>query len=422
MIIPARNRNPLSWAALVLAAVFCNTVAAVELEGHAHESLAIDPTLTLGDTIDAAVAAYPGFLVLNARRNEADAWNKRGDSWLAGRPSLMLRYQSDRWGSAAGLDEYEAGIGMPLWSWGGRSAVQTFGEALSAESEAAGNALRWEVAGLVRMALWNVALADNDHEIAEQALDTAEHMARLVERRHELGDVALSDVLLARSSYLESQTALIEANSALLDAERAYRSITGLDRRPDFVPETLSDAGDIAPGHPALALSDAAVARAEADVEVAENTAGTGANVMIGSRRERPAFGTELDDSIGVTVNVPFGGSSHRNTEISAAARTASAAKAARNQQLRELTLALHEAAHGLNVVHENLAAASERLELAQRHQAMGEIAYEKGEIELIDLLKIQTTTIAARRQVTRLVIDEKRQTALYNQAVGQLP
>jgi hypothetical protein len=52
----------------------------------------------------------------------------------------------------------------------------------------------------------------------------------------------------------------------------------------------------------------------------------------------------------------------------------------------------------------------------------MGELAYEKGELELIDLLKIQATAIDARRQVSRLEIGQKRQTALYNQAVGDLP
>jgi outer membrane protein TolC len=121
-------------------------------------------------------------------------------------------------------------------------------------------------------------------------------------------------------------------------------------------------------------------------------------------------------------LNIPFGGSSHRRTEISAVSRNAVNAKAARNQQIRTLTLELHEAAHSLNVVSQNLAAATERMALAAHHQAMSESAYEKGEIELIDLLKVQATAIAAKRQVTRLMIDKKRQTAFYNQAVGKLP
>jgi hypothetical protein len=72
--------------------------------------------------------------------------------------------------------------------------------------------------------------------------------------------------------------------------------------------------------------------------------------------------------------------------------------------------------------VRENLEMAAERLELAERQEAMGELAYEKGEIELMDLLRLESMTIDARRQATRLEIEQRRQTALYNQAVGEMP
>mgnify|MGYP000143274942 CR=1 FL=1 len=198
--------------------------------------------------------------------------------------------------------------------------------------------------------------------------------------------------------------------------------MTGLDKHPEFVAEALSETSTITATHPSLALADLAVERADAEVAVARKTGSSGATVLIGTRRERPALGTSFDDSIGVTVNVPFGGSAHRDTQIMTEARAASATRAARNRELRMLTLEMHEALHGLAVARESYAAASQRLEIAERHVAMGELAYEKGEIELMDLLKIKETAISARRHAMRLQIDEKRQTALYNQAVGELP
>jgi len=389
---------------------------------HLHDPLAIDTSLTLGEVVDAAVDAFPEKPVLEARRDQAEAWSRRGRSLTADRPALMLRYQSDRFGSDNGLDEYEAGIELPLWSWGGRSAVKALGSAMTAESEAARAALRWEVAGMVRAALWDVAIAENEHELAEQSLDMAKRLVKTVERRYELGDVAQRDLLLARSSYLDYETALIQAGAVLLDAERSYRTFTGLHRRPGFEAETMSDAEEIAANHPALALADMAVERAEAGAEVTRQTSKAGPTVLLGTRRERPAFGTVFDDSIGVTVNVPFGGRAHRGTDITAAARTASEVRAARSRELRMLTLDMHEAAHSLAVAREKYAAALQRLDIAERQQAMGELAYEKGEIELLDLLKIRETAIAARRLVARLEIEDKRQTALYNQAVGDLP
>lgn len=405
-----------------LALIASAGVSAADAPIHQHAALPVDEAFTLNEAIDAAFDAFPAALELTARSAQAEAWTERGQSWLAGRPAATLRYQTDRWDSNNNLDEYEAGLVLPLWNWGGKSAVRKLGDALSVESSAADTALRWEVAGLVRTALWTIALAESDHELAEQVLDMTASLTASVKRRHELGDVAMADVLLAQSSYLDAQTNLIEVAAMLLDAERAYRSLTGLDRRPPFHSEVLSSSEDIAPEHPALVFANAEVRRAEAGLAVAEQTAKSGTSLTIGPRRERPAFGDEFDDSIGITVSIPFGGASHRRVAVSAAARTAAAARATRAATTRALSLAMHEAAHGLDVAHQNLAASSERLKLAESHLLMAESAYEKGELELIDLLKVQTNAITATRQVARLQIDEKRQTAFYNQAVGILP
>lgn len=397
-------------------------VPAEELAGHYHAPLPVDASLSLATTVDAALAAYPDLPMLDARVQQADAWVQRGQSFVAGRPSLVLRYQSDRLGSDAGLEEYEAGLELPLWAPGGRRAAAALGDALKDESSAAARALRWEVSGLVRLALWDVASAEADHELAEQALDTAATLVRKVERRHELGDVALGDVLLARTSYLEYEAEVTKAGAAVLDAERMFRTISGLERRPEFVAEVRSAATDIRIDHPALALANAAVERAEANVVMTTKTLQNGASVFVGTRHERPPGGPIHDDSIGVIVSIPFGGSSHRKTGISTAARLSAAAVSRRDRQMRELTLAMHEAAHSLNVVHQNLATARQRLEIADQQQTMGELAYEKGELGILDLLRIQAVTIAAKRQVAGLTIDQRRQTALYNQAVGEIP
>ena len=394
----------------------------IAVPGHDDAALPVDNSLTLTAALEIAFANYPQTASLGARADEALAWSARGESWFANRPSVALRYQSDRAGPDNGLREYEAGVSLPLWNPGGRRSVQRFGEMLSIESEAAVAALRWEVAGILRKALWGIALAENEHELAEEALEMADRLTRSVERRHELQDVAMADVLLARASLLDAQTQLIAASADLLDAERLFRSVTGMERRPPFTGEVLSGRSAIEFDHPAVEFANAEFERAAAAVTVAAKTVNTGASLLIGPRSERPAFAAEAEESVGITLTIPFGGSVHRRTEISAAARAAATARAARDQVLRELTLALHEAAHSLGIVDQNLAAASDRLVLAERHQEMGELGYEKGELDLIDLVKLQTTTIAAKRQVSRLQIEEQRQTAFYNQAVGVLP
>jgi hypothetical protein len=383
--------------------------------GHEHAPLTVDESLSLAAVLDRAVAGYPEALELEARAAEAEAWEDRGGDWLQDRPSLFLRYQTDRWGDDEGLDEYEAGILLPLWSWRGRSATRSYGRSLQLESDAAGRALRWEVAGVLRTLTWDI-------ELASETLEFATRLAATTGRRQALGDAAVSDTLLAEAAALEAQAALTNARAALVDAIRAYGTLTGLDRRPPPRREALSPRTSIGPDHPALAYADAEVRRAEAARELAERTTAGGPDLLIGPRRERAANGDDFDDSVGLSLNVPFGPSSIRRTETAAAQRELDAARAARLRLLRRQTLARHEAAHGLESVRETLAAASRRAELAARHYEMAEHAHAQGELDLMDLLRLQQSAFAAKRALRRLEIEESRQIAAYNQAVGESP
>ena len=69
------------------------SASAATLPSHEHVPLAVDSTLTLSTAIDIAYSHYPTTAEVLARTEQAGAWSDRGDSWLADRPSLLLRYQ-----------------------------------------------------------------------------------------------------------------------------------------------------------------------------------------------------------------------------------------------------------------------------------------------------------------------------------------
>lgn len=396
--------------------------AGVAEDEHAHVAIVEDTSLTVSHVIDETLREYPSFVELEARDAQARAWRDRGRSWLADRPSLTFRYQSDRWGDDNGLDEYESGIQLPLWRWGQRAATRSLGQALETGAMTASLALRWQVAGQVRSHLWDVALALNERELAAQALSNATQLADTVQRRFELGDVPRSDVLLSRTAQLEAQSLLINAEALALDAERSYGSLTTLDRRPPFAGEQQSAKTEIGIDHPALVFANAELQQVQARNEVVRQTAKRNMSLLVGPRRERSAFNQSFEESIGMTVSVPFGGAAHARSQAADVGRDVARAHAAQAQLVRELNLQLHEAEHGLYVARQNLMATQTHAELAEQHQTMADSAYEKGEIDLIDLIKIQTAALAAKRQLMGLQIEEKRQIAFYNQAVGELP
>lgn len=387
-----------------------------------HAPLAVDVTMSLADAVEAAYSVYPSIPEVAARDQEAAAWERRGSSLIAGRPQLLVRYQSDRLGDDFGLEEIESGLQLPIWRPGERRSTRALGAELDAASVALRNVLRWEVAGRVRNVVWDMALAEGRLDIAGMRVDIANRLAASIERRHELGDVALGDLLLAQGEALSARTDLADARAALVDAERDYESLTGLDRRPRFGAEARSVLSGIDEGHPALAFASAEVARARAAEEVARRSARTSPTVTIGPRRERSTFALPYEDSIGVTVTVPFGGGSHVATQTAAAGRETATAVSTRLRLLRDLDLALHEARHGMEVMQSNLANARDRLALAERSYAMGETAYESGETGMQELLLLQRQLLDARQKALDYEIALHRLTASYNQAVGDLP
>lgn len=413
---------PTRSAALLLCALLASTAAAGQPAGHEDAPLPVDTTLTLGQALETTVANFPARIEVEARETEARAWRDRGGSLIAGRPRFSYRYQTDRWQDDAGLEELEAGIELPLWRWGERRATQEVGSGLSAEAQAAAGALRWQLAGRLRNLLWQMELAGNELALAEERLDLAVKRAALVRRRYELGDVPLADTLLADAARSEAETLLNEAEATLVESERAWQMLTTLERRPPAPVETRSDREAIDPDHPALQLAAAALRRAESEYGRTERSARGSPSLFIGPRRERSVAGQSFEDSVGIMVSIPFGGSSHAGPAVAAAGREVAAARSALAQRERDLRMQLHEAEHTLAVTRRSLTAAEERVRLTRRSHEMAELAYEKGEIDFTDLLRIAESALAARRDLARLRLTENGAIASYNQAVGELP
>lgn len=389
---------------------------------HTHVPLVVDPNLDWATVIETALAAHPQSGELVARAAEADAWQRRGKQWLAAAPSLYFSYLSDRSLDDFGQRQYDSGVELPLWRAGQRSAVRTVAASATAGSAAAAAALRLEVSGLLRGVLWDIAAAANGLESARDAVTVAQELVRTVERRNERGDLARADVLLARATLLERQQAVVEAEAMLLDAERNYRSLTGLDNRPATFAEAATDLDELMPGHPLIALADAAVARADADKALTERDVRGSMVLTVGPHREYDPGGTVPRDSVNVGFKVPVGGRAHGVTQTAHASRLLATAVAEKGQLMRRLDLDLHEAEHTLTVLEASIALANERDTLAADQLAMAQTAFAQGEIELRELLRIQESTLAARRDLERLRIEQQRTIAARNQALGVTP
>lgn len=383
----------------------------------------VDPMLTLPQLVEQTLEKYPDRLINEALVQEADALQERGDSWLAGSTALALEYSDDRVANDIGSREAAANLEFTVWNWGQRSAAQNVAEQAHFAALKQSNAVKLEVARLVREALWNIALAETQLQQAQISRDLSVQLLSKVQRRVELGDLPRADLLLMESDHLQTQTLLTQAEAELMHSRKSYASLTQTTHIPGNYQEQLSAVQSIQTEHPLLEAINALVARKQAAIEWAKTTDTVNQpKVSIGGKSSRDQRGADDNQSANIGVVIPFGHSTYDAPEIAAAHLELNRAMAQREHLQRLLEKNLHEAEHVLEVNRAELKIARQMKDLAEQHLKMMQISFESGEINLLDLLKIQARSLEAIRNAEEQEVKLQRNIAFYNQAVGVLP
>lgn len=382
-----------------------------------------DPSLSLPQLVEMTLEKYPDRLINEALIKEAEALQTRGDSWFAGSTALALDYFDDRIANNQGSREASAQLEFTVWNWGQRSAAQSVAEHAQHAAQKQSAAVKFEIAKLVREALWDMAMAEIRLQQAHYTIDISSQLLDKVRRRVELGDLARADLLLAEGEHLQNRALLTQAEAEMMHSRKAYSSLTQTTHVPANYQEQLSNIDSIRPDHPLLEAINAFIARKQASVEWAKTTDTINQpKVNIGAKSTRDGRGNDDMQSAGIGVVIPFGHSTYDAPEIAAAHLELNRALAQREHLQRQLEKNLHEAEHILQVTRQELAIAKELRTIAENHLKMTEISFTAGEINLLDLLKIQARSLEAIRNAKEQEVKLQRNIALYNQAVGVQP
>jgi outer membrane protein TolC len=289
-----------------------------------------------------------------------------------------------------------------------------------AESE--GGALRLEIAGAVRESLGELALLRNRLQLAEHEWRTAQALERDVAQRVEAGELARTDLLLARDETLNRQALYLGALAELENGEQRYRALTGMDRVPPTPKEPLSTARVITQEHPRLAEVQAAVDRARAEVESVRQDRLGNPELTLGTRHEKEQDGEPYSNTLGVSVRVPLGSRAHAAPRVAQAELALAEAQAARDAVRRELETRLQQAQNTLRTTRAAVALAQRQHELAQENLRLARKAFALGETDLVGLLRVQSLAFAAERNLQQRGLQLELDIARYNQAIGVIP
>lgn len=405
---------------LLLTPLFAHAENTVRVEH--HDPMVVDAKLSLSELIDLTLEKYPDTQWLNSLENEVTALKQRGDSWLAGSATAGLRFQEATSGT---LHYVDGTVEVPLWNLGQRDANQRISEKAQFDSAMQSAVTKWRVAGLIRAALWDIALQELRQQQAQIELTTAQQLANDVKRRVQAGDLAQTDELLAQTEVLKKRSALTLAEAEVMHARKRYSSITQITKIPASYQEKLSGLKEVEQNHPALQAINSQIERKQAELEALQLTGSGQTSVVVGINSDRPSRGDERSnntESFSIGVNVPFGGSAHLAPQVATLNVELNKLRAQRDQLFRDLEQNHHEAEHNLQVNQAELVVSNELKTVAEKHLKMTQLSFSVGEIDLIDLLKIQAQTQLAVLTAKERAIIVERDFAFYNQAVGVLP
>ncbi|MBL6987698.1 MAG: TolC family protein, partial [Methylobacter sp.] len=267
-----------------------------------------DATLSLAKVVDLTLEKYPDATWLNSLEEEAAALAQRGDSWTAGASQAGLRFQEATSGT---LHYIDGTVQVPLWNLGQRDAEQRTATLAKSSAISQAAAVKLRVSGLVRAALWDMALTNLSYEQAKIELNITDQLLAKVQRRVELGDLPRADFLLAQSESLQKRSVLTLAEAELMHARKRYSSITQMTKIPSVYQEKLVELTEIQQSHPVLAAIHSQIERKQAELNAIKLVGSGQTNVAVGINSDRFTSDQRSNqtESFNIGVTIPFGGS-----------------------------------------------------------------------------------------------------------------
>ncbi|MDD5229682.1 MAG: TolC family protein [Methylococcales bacterium] len=390
-----------------------------------HDPMVIDTQLSLSQLVDLTLEKYPDSQWLDSLENEATAIKQRGDSWFSGSAQAFYRFQE---ASSLHLHYNDATVQVPLWNLGQRDAQQRIGDKAQVDSAMQATATKWRVAGLIRAALWDISLQELRLQQATADTLIAEQLVNDVKRRVQAGDLAEMDSLLAQTELLNKRSMQTLAEAEVMHARKRYSSITQSTKVPANFQESLSKTKEIEQTHPALQAINSQIERKQAELDALQLVGSGQSSVVVGINSDRYSAGkngkevSNNMESLNIGITVPFGGEKHLAPQTAALNVELNKLRADRDQLFRDLEQNHHEAEHNLQVNQAELAILNELKTVAEKHLKMTQQSFSVGEIDLIDLLKIQSQTKLAVLTAKERAVIVQRDFAFYNQAVGVMP
>lgn len=412
-----------SWLALAHMqwALADNIPATLQPAGNHEDRVTINTGLTLHEVLQQVVAIHPQQALLTAHQQMVQARKIMANSWLPLAPVAGLSHQSDAWLSGRDEREWQAQMQIPIWLPGQRQArgqVANLADHSLSQDRAS---LQQLGAELLRNAVWDIALRRNELRLAQTRRDTLRSIAEDVQKRFRAGEVARMDVMQAGQETVQAERLWLTAHAELMHAQFRYQQLTGLNEIPAHIEEPLSSREDFTES-PFWQAAQAKLKLAEGQRDLTMIEQRQNPTLIVNTRTIQGGFDSQFNGSMGVAINLPLQSEVQRAPLLANAEQTIGDARTQLETLRRQLENSLHETEHNLQVSRQDVALLQQQQVLASENARLARKAYQLGEMDLNQLLRLQLLAFETERNLTAQQLQVSWNIAKYNQVVGVLP
>ncbi len=367
------------------------------------------PSLTLDRALVLARERAPAVLAARLQIEEARGHLSGARAWLAENPTL-----SGGLGRRLGVGparplEAQVELSQPVELGGRRAARIEAADAGVAAAAAGSEGTLRETEAQVARAFFRALFAAERARLAAATQETAAHSARALERRHQVGDVPILEVNLARTALARASAEVRGARALELAALGDLEVLLGLepgasvavsgrleDQRRYDLPRLLERSGQRSDTRALLA--EARAARAQASLARAERWPRLG----LGGSFEREDGEDLVLGTLSLELPVFQRGQGLRAAAEARARRLAGQAEATRRAAEAAVRVAFE-------VHQQRLAAAralQEVLPLVADNEALASRSLEAGQLSLADWLVVRREALETRREYLERLLE----------------
>lgn len=373
-------------------------------------------------------------LVTEADRTRFAAEQARANGILAGAPVVDGLYRSDRLMSDFGSTEMQLGVRLPLRRFGQSDAWRSLAEQSALNARTRTEANRLVLLGELRQMAWGWRQAEVELATAKERNRIMQRDLAAVTKQFKHGEAAEVDRMSVESRALAVQEAVTAAQMQLDTIQTRWQQLTGTSQLPSDLgqvtsteqallnnPELNTPDGLLAQ-QPLLRQMASEVGMSTARIE-AERAAGAGApEIGLGVKRDRGDRGIPYDNSLQLTLSIPFGGQKYRDPALAEMAQQRAMAQVAlikNTQQILGEVMALRQR---IAAWPSRLAQLDRRAALSEKTLALKQKALRLGELDWTSLLVFERDTAEARLQARLAHIAYRADQSSLKQTLGLMP